>query len=66
MTLTPGQAPAGSYGSPPAPGSEAGINPRTIGNSNKLAEEVVGARDVYGSPVAPVGTSAPVPQGPML
>lgn len=55
----PGRAPTDSYGSP---GSEAGINPRIVGNPNQLAEEAVGARDVYGSPVAPVGTSAPVPQ----
>jgi hypothetical protein len=53
---------ADSYGSPIAPGSEAGINPRIVGNSNLLAQEEAGPRDVYGSPVAPVGTSAPVPQ----
>jgi hypothetical protein len=46
-----------SYGSP---GAEAGINPRIKGNQIS-ADEEVGARDVYGSPVAPVGTSAPVP-----
>ena len=62
----PGRAPTDSYGSPIrdaslASGSVAGINPRINGNANQLAQDD-GPRDIYGSPVAPVGTSAPVPQ----
>ena len=59
-----------SYGSPVGPGPitdidlpsvipgaiQPGVEPRTE------AEAAVAPKDVYGSPVAPVGTSAPVPQ----